>query len=248
MKYSKDTLNIADKLSYKLKKMDDDFVYGFDWSAGVVNSMCLVVEDVEEAYQQLRGIMADYDLYPCYNYNFDTLEDDETDLAIYGPLSVYLFDADFDASAMYLSCKVDQAKDFYTTYGGLFFVGIILSLLFIFATVLIIYYKQISEGYEDEGRFAIMKKIGLTTRDIKKTISSQMLTVFYLPLLFAVLHLCFALPMIRHLLALFQLKSLKPLLMAAGICVLLYALVYAIVYKLTTNTYYSIVNGSLDDE
>ena len=134
-------------------------------------------------------------------------------------------------------------SDFYATYGGLFFLGIILSIIFLCATVLIIYYKQISEGYEDESRFEIMQKVGMTKRNIRRSINSQMLTIFLLPLAMAVIHLAFAFPMIEKLLLLFNLVNLKLLLATAGVSVLIFALFYMVVYKVTSQVYYNIVSG-----
>lgn len=134
--------------------------------------------------------------------------------------------------------------DFYGSFGGLFFLGIMLSIVFIIAAVLIIYYKQISEGYEDQSRFEIMQKVGMTKKDIRKSINSQMLTVFFLPLLFAIVHLGFAFPIINKLLLLFGLDNLGLLLLTAAIGALVFALFYIIVYRVTSNAYYSIVSGA----
>ena len=125
-----------------------------------------------------------------------------------------------------------------------FFLGIMLSIVFIIAAVLIIYYKQISEGYEDQSRFEIMQKVGMTKKDIRKSINSQMLTVFFLPLLFAIVHLGFAFPIINKLLLLFGLDNLGLLLLTAAISALVFALFYIIVYRVTSNAYYSIVSGA----
>jgi putative ABC transport system permease protein len=144
----------------------------------------------------------------------------------------------------YVESLEENRSDFYSTYGGLFFIGIMLSTVFIFATVLIIYYKQISEGFEDQSRFDIMQKVGMSKKDIKKNINSQMLTVFFMPLAAAVIHLSFAFPMIRRLLMLFNLRNLPLLLTTAGISVVIFAIFYSLVYRITSNAYYSIVSGT----
>lgn len=87
-----------------------------------------------------------------------------------------------------------EREGFYSLYGSLLFLGVLLGVVFVFAAVLIIYYKQISEGYEDQSRFAIMQKVGMTKREIRKSINSQILTVFFLPLILAGVHLAFAFP------------------------------------------------------
>ncbi|MBO4706252.1 MAG: ABC transporter permease [Spirochaetaceae bacterium] len=128
----------------------------------------------------------------------------------------------------------------YAMYGGLLFLGIMLSIVFLFATILIVYYKQISEGFEDQSRFEIMQKVGMTKKDIRKSINSQMLTVFFLPLVGAGLHLAFAFPMIQKLLMIFGLFNM-PLLVGTSVASFLaFAVFYVIVYKITTNTYYGI--------
>ena len=116
-------------------------------------------------------------------------------------------------------------------------------MLFTMATVLIIYYKQISEGFDDKNRFEIMQKVGMTKRNIRRSINSQMLTIFLLPLAMAVIHLAFAFPMIEKLLLLFNLVNLKLLLATAGVSVLIFALFYMVVYKVTSQVYYNIVSG-----
>ena len=103
----------------------------------------------------------------------------------------------------------ENRDDFYGSYGSLFFLGILLSVGFSLAAVLIIYYKQISEGYEDQARFDIMQKVGMTRRDIRSSINSQLLLVFFLPLLLAGLHLVFAFPFVHKLLLLFNLWNTR---------------------------------------
>ena len=119
--------------------------------------------------------------------------------------------------------------------------------MFLLATVLIIYYKQISEGYEDQSRFEIMQKVGMTRKDIHKSINSQMLTVFLLPFATAVLHTAFAFPMVQKLLMLFNLRNAALMLTVMAVTVLLFGLIYALIYKLTANAYFSIVSGGRKD-
>lgn len=135
--------------------------------------------------------------------------------------------------------------DFVEMYGGFLYLGILLSLVFLFAAVMIIYYKQISEGYEDQPRFAIMRKVGMTRRDIRKSINSQMLTVFFLPLLFAGLHLLFAIPILSRMMYLFYFNRLAPLLVSCGASFLFFGILYAFAYRWTSNAYYQIVSGSI---
>lgn len=141
-----------------------------------------------------------------------------------------------------VTCRNGEKGDFYSAFGGLFFIGFLLSLVFIIAIVMIIYYKQLSEGYEDKSRFEIMQKLGMTKKDIRRSINRQMLLVFFLPILFAVLHLCFAFPLIYRILMLFGMMDLSLLLRITAVAVLACSAIYAIAYKLTSNAYYSIVS------
>ena len=143
-----------------------------------------------------------------------------------------------------IESREDNRSGFYELNGSLLFLGVMLSIVFLFAAVLIIYYKQLSEGYEDRSRFAIMRKVGMTRRDIRASINSQMLTVFASPLLMAGLHLCFAFPFLWKILMLFGLLDKVLVTWVALGCFLIFALAYALVYKLTSNTYYTIVSGA----
>lgn len=135
-------------------------------------------------------------------------------------------------------------EEFLADFGSLFYLAIVLSIVFLIAAVLIIYYKQISEGYEDQARFDIMQKVGMTKREIKKSINSQLLTVFFLPLVGAGIHLIFAFPMIRKILLLFNLTNLHLYTIVTLISFGAFALFYTIVYRITSNAYYHIVSGA----
>jgi putative ABC transport system permease protein len=133
-------------------------------------------------------------------------------------------------------------NNFYSLYGGLLFIGIYLGLLFLMATVLIIYYKQISEGYDDKERYQIMQKVGMSKKEVKSSIRSQVLTVFFLPLIVAIIHIAVAFKVITKLLAVLNLVNV-PLFFACTIAtVAVFALFYGIVFSITAREYYKIVN------
>lgn len=138
---------------------------------------------------------------------------------------------------------VENKDEFYSLYGSLFFLGILLSIIFVFAAVLIIYYKQISEGYEDQARFEIMQKVGMTKREIRRSISSQVLTVFFAPLALAGVHLAFAFPIVWKIIQCFGIRNLKLMIEANIGCFLIFAVLYAVVYRVTSNVYFGIVSG-----
>ena len=143
-----------------------------------------------------------------------------------------------------VECPIVERQDFYITFGGLFFIGMILSAMFIAAAALIIYYKQVSEGYEDQSRFAIMRKVGMTRQDIKKSINSQILTVFFIPLLLAGVHLAFAFPLVWQLLTMFSLTN-KRLAICTNIgAFLIFCVFYVVIYRFTAHAYYRIVSES----
>lgn len=128
------------------------------------------------------------------------------------------------------------------TYGGLLFLGIFLGLVFVFATVLIIYYKQVSEGYEDRDRFATMRSVGMTEREIKKSINSQTLTVFFAPLIAAGIHLSFAFPIISKTIRMFGFADTPLLLISNIICFAVFAVFYIFAYKITSGIYLKIID------
>ncbi len=138
--------------------------------------------------------------------------------------------------------RCDARTSFIGLYGGFFFIGIFLGFLFIMATVLIIYYKQISEGYDDKERFEIMQKVGMSHQEVKSSIHSQVLTVFFMPLLAAGIHIAAAFPMISRLLAVLNLLNVKLYLICTIICFLVFAVMYMLIYFLTAKNYYKIVS------
>lgn len=144
----------------------------------------------------------------------------------------------------YVRCEsyAFNKESFYGTFGGLLVLGILLGIVFVFAAILIMYYKQVTEGYEDQSGFVVMQKVGMTKKDIRQSINSQILIVFFAPLLLAGLHLLFAFPMISKLLLLFGLNRTQFLAMVALGCYLMFAVCYIIVYKMTSGVYYRIVS------
>lgn len=135
------------------------------------------------------------------------------------------------------------ARDgFYELYGGLFFIGIMLSVVFLLAAVLIIYYKQISEGYEDQKRFELMLKVGMSKKNIRRTVNAQVLTVFFLPLVLAGIHLVFAYPFVSKILLLFAFDNTLLNVAVNLVCYGIFGVFYAVVYRLTSVAYYRIVS------
>ena len=139
--------------------------------------------------------------------------------------------------------RAANRTDFFSMYGSLFFLGIVLSIVFVAAAALIIYYKQLSEGYEDQRRFGIMQKVGMTVKEIKSAVNAQVLTVFFAPLLLAGLHLAFAFPFLHKIIRLFGVLNTPLLILTSVICFLAFALFYVFVYRSTARTYVAIVSA-----
>lgn len=149
---------------------------------------------------------------------------------------------DFEYEFYFLeSRQLVEKEGSYSFYGAFFFLGMFLGLVFIFATVMIIYYKQVSEGYDDRKRFDIMQKVGMTEAEVKQTIRSQVLIVFFLPLAAAAMHVAFAFPMIRRILAAFSMTNVTLFAVCTAATFIGFAVIYLLVYLQTSKTYYSIV-------
>lgn len=147
----------------------------------------------------------------------------------------------YGMSSLSVDTRLLCRRDYLSLFGGLFFLGMVLGPLFSIAAVLIMYYKQICEGYEDAERFAVMRKVGLTDAEIRRSVNSQVLTVFFAPLLMAGLHMLFAMPMIRLILGAFGLHN-DSLFYGIGIAsYVVFAVIYALMYLLTSRRYYRIV-------
>lgn len=129
----------------------------------------------------------------------------------------------------------------------MFFLGILLGAVFILGAVLIMYYKQVTEGYEDQDRFAILQKVGMTEKEIQGSINSQVLTVFFLPLLMAGVHVAFAFPLISKLLVLFSLNNTTLLIAITVGCYVVFSLFYVVVYRMTSRAYFRIVSGGREE-
>ena len=146
-----------------------------------------------------------------------------------------------EGSYVYGSNLADSSAQISALYGGVFFIGIFLSIIFMVGTVLVIYYKQISEGYEDRERFIILQKVGLDQKQIKQTINKQVLTVFFLPLLFAFLHLAFAYHMLSLILKVIGvLDATMMLTVTLSICGI-FLIVYVLIFMITSRSYRKIV-------
>lgn len=245
LSYGEDTIRLGDGPEYTVKKQVSQFVKNGIDSMQIFPTVYLFVNDPEALIQPVENVIMEDSgssplIYQWY-YGFDLSCDQEAQEALYEVLMNRLENTpDF---FVYGECAAAERGYLYGMYGGLFFLGILLGIVFVFAAVLIIYYKQISEGYEDQSRFAIMQKVGMSKKDIRRSINSQILTVFFLPLIAAGVHLAFAFPMIRKLLLLFSLTNFPLLVGVTAACYLVFALFYLLVYRATSRSYFAIVSG-----
>lgn len=212
-----------------------------EW-AGSSGCIIVVVKNFDD-FTEYMSVSEENALFSyCCRYGFDTDLSSNAQIELKDYLEEYVSDSNRNYSYTDVSSRAQNEGDFYGTFGGLFYLGILLSIVFALAAVLIIYYKQISEGYEDSGRFEIMAKVGMTDKEIKSSINSQLLTVFFVPLLLSGLHLAFSLPMIKKILELFGLTNTEQFLLTAGLFFAVFALFYVVVYKFTARAYYGIVS------
>lgn len=144
-----------------------------------------------------------------------------------------------------IDSRQSSLDEFYQIYGGFLFLGLFLGILFLMITVLIIFYKQISEGYDDKERFSIMEKVGMSNDEVKATIRSQVRTVFFLPILMAAIHVGMAFPMIKRLLSLFGLSNTALFAGCMAGTILVFTMIYLLVFLKTSKTYYKIVGGQV---
>ncbi len=201
-------------------------------------------ESIEEIYTHVTGGECDWNGLSYY-YGFDVDGTDKEQITLFETISDALSDYQQDDSKetyVSVTCAEQNKGEFLSMYGGLFFLGIFLGLLFIMATVLIMYYKQISEGYDDKGRFEIMQKVGMSHDEVKTAIRSQVLTVFFLPLIAAGIHIAAAFKMLTRLLAVLNLTNEALFAWCTVGTIFVFAVFYAIIYALTARVYYKIVD------
>ncbi|NLU24365.1 MAG: ABC transporter permease [Clostridiales bacterium] len=229
--------------TYSVKQLDSFPVSGGYQSLNI-KTVYLVVDseatllNIEQQEQQVyfnSGSSVDYTI----TYNIDGTSEEKIACgdAVYENL--HQQDGGFS-----FSDREESYQNAMEMYGALFFIGMFLGFLFLLATVLIIYYKQVSEGYDDREKFAIMQKVGMTPKEVKATIHSQVLIVFFLPLVTAAIHIAFAFPMIKWILRALGMMNVSLFVSCTVGSLLIFAVIYTAVYLLTSRAYYSIVSDS----
>ena len=246
MEYDYDTVSFEGFDTWKAERMDTEpFCIG-EADANVMGSLFIVVRDVPVMEQMCRiknaSVTGDWtsSIQRCYGFNLACGDEEQSE--IYDEITDRF--SQINGNANYYSESQAQGRaEYVAVYGGLFFLGILLGTVFLFGTVLIMYYKQISEGYEDQKRFDILMKVGMSRKEVKQSINSQVLTVFFLPLITAGVHMAFAYPLISRILELFSSGTdAKVFLFVTVCCYLVFALFYMVVYWVTSKSYYTIVS------
>lgn len=146
-----------------------------------------------------------------------------------------------EISSYWVESRQENEQNFYLLYGGLFFLGIFLGTMFLMVTVMIIFYKQITEGYDDRERYQILEKVGMSSREVKDTIKSQIRIVFVLPIFAAAVHVTAAFPMVNRILKMLNLNNEKLFAGCLAATIIVFAVIYYLVFKVTSRAYYKIV-------
>lgn len=241
-----DTVHLQNMEEMHVKRVVKELPPNGEESAQIFKSIYLFVPDYERFVEFYHGAGKESATVQEYSYyGFDLSCGDEKQRQIVGTIieRISAFQIEDETfPKVWVESIAEERDGFYSIYGSLFFLGILLGIVFVFATVLIIYYKQISEGYEDCAKFEIMQKVGMTEREIRKSVNSQVLTVFFLPLAAAGVHMAFAFPIIRKIMMLFNAVNVSLLIWTTVICFLIFGFFYIIVYRITSRAYLKLVS------
>ena len=244
--WEKDDVQVGSK-TYQVAGTVDDLKLEPKNRSRVTDAYYLIMADESEIGDILKEAWAGSDMSPEwvaqqsaveYWHRFD-LEGEKEDCSAAEEAMTERLTGEVPGA--FCESRQQSRENFYGLYGSLFFIGIYLGALFLMATVLIIYYKQISEGYDDKERFQIMQKVGMDQKEVRRTIRSQVLTVFFLPLLMAVLHVAVAFQVVKKLLVTLNFTNTPLFFACTVITVAVFAAFYAAVYGVTAREYYKIV-------
>ena len=239
--FGNDTFKIFDR-EYYVKEDSGKPMGNGVIASDELNSYMVVVPNMEEMnqlYELQKKKLGDLAANICCFYGFDTDADETVQEEFYDALTDTFTDYEYQGT---VESKADAKSEQVGMYGGFFFIGAFLGTLFLAAMVLIIYYKQISEGNDDRERFAIMQKVGMSKQEVRASIRSQVQTVFFLPLVIAGVHVIAAFPMISKLLLKLNLRNTGLYIGCTTVSFLIFATIYTIIYHLTARIYYGIVN------
>ena len=235
--YGYDTIELGNQM-YEVKKWNTDKKsYILDEKTQVYETMTVVTRNKEakEAYAAVQG--KEPEGY-SWEYALDLTGDAGEQIAVGDEIETILTESSFNG---WLEVREKERNTVYSLYGSILFLGVFIGVLFLMGAVMIIYYKQVSEGFDDRKRFQIMQKVGMSRKEIRQTIQSQVVTVFFLPLVAAVIHTMAAFPFTKRIMALMNFPDSNMFLAATGMTIAAFTVVYLIVYVLTARAYYKIV-------
>ena len=250
-KYNYDSINVMgrefdvkESKYYKIKK--DAYI-----SSGFTNEYYIVVNNMDtltQLFNLQKEVYGDraFTFRNTIGFDFDGTKQQKIDCV--NKINKYLVsDAkkEIGSGTAYVEGRAENEEAVYTLYGGIFFLGIFLGSMFLMVTVMIIFYKQTSEGYDDKDRYEIMEKVGMSNAEVKKSIQSQVRMVFFLPIVTAAIHVAAAFPMLRRLLVMFNLTDTQLMIECMIGTLLVFLVIYYLVFKLTSRTYYKIVGNQV---
>lgn len=230
---------------FRVRRIDDIPKINTGGAVMMTNGHYVLVVSDESVFESLKPYMCESSWIIDTERErvlINTSSSKQAQLAMYDELDQNWPTYEYD----WVTCKIDRVDELMGLYGGLFFLGAFLSIAFLTITILNMYFSQLQQGYEDAKRFAIMRKVGLTRKEIKKSINSQIVVVFLLPLLVAVIHTAASYPMVNKILNLLGGCDASSFLLIVLICCLLFAVVYTIAYLFTRRTYLKMVSGAYD--
>ena len=250
-KYNYDSINIMgrgfdvkESKYYKIKK--DAYI-----SSSFTNEYYIVVNNMDtltQLFNLQKEVYGDraFTFRNTVGFDFDGTKQQKIDCV--NKINKYLVsDAkkEIGNGTAYVEGRAENEEAVYTLYGGIFFLGIFLGTMFLMVTVMIIFYKQTSEGYDDKERYEIMEKVGMSNAEVKKSIQSQVRMVFFLPIVTAAIHVAAAFPMLRRLLVMFNLTDTQLMIECMIGTLLVFLVIYYLVFKLTSRIYYKIVGNQV---
>ena len=236
--YGYDTIRFGDAVSCEVKHMENAQKDTVESTNVVYDTRIIVFADREEARAAYVAVTGKTPAGYSWNYQIDLIGDAKQQIQIGQGIRDIVDQAHCDG---YVEVREDNKDSLYKMYGSIMFLGIFVGTLFLMGAVMIIYYKQISEGFDDRKRFQIMQKVGMSRQEVRQTIRAQVVTVFFLPLAVAILHTVVAFPVTRQLMTMMNFPDSGIFLVATAVTIVAFAMVYLIVYTITARAYYKIV-------
>lgn len=250
-KFNDDIINLLGR-EFKVTATEKTAVNKDSYMSSMYSGVYYVVVDSKSTLTEifnLNSLLGDDSVPTMLNNQIDYILDGsrEEKIAASQALDSYFREnpSDSEKYGCYVESRDANREQIYVLYGGLFFIGIFLGTMFLMVTVMIIFYKQISEGYDDKARYEIMEKVGMSNDEVKKSITSQVRMVFFLPIILAACHLAAAFPLLRRLLVMFNLTDIKLIVICMTATLLVFMVIYYIVFRITSRAYYRIVGNQI---